>query len=38
VETARPEVHISFRDYFRAGLPITLATILFGAFWLAYTG
>ncbi|HZR31294.1 MAG TPA: anion transporter [Terriglobales bacterium] len=30
VESARPEVHISFRDYFRVGLPVTTATLLFG--------
>ena len=38
VETAKPDVHISFWDYFRVGLPITVATVLFGALWLAYTG
>lgn len=37
VETAKPDVHIGFWDYFRVGLPITAATILFGALWLAYT-
>jgi Na+/H+ antiporter NhaD/arsenite permease-like protein len=37
VETAKPDVHVSFWDYFRVGLPITLVTILFGALWLAYT-
>lgn len=36
VETAKPEVHISFWDYFRVGLPITAATILIGALWLAF--
>lgn len=36
VEVAKPEVHIGFWDYFRVGLPITVLTILFGAFWLAY--
>jgi len=35
VKSARPEVPISFWDYFRAGLPITLLTILFGLLWLA---
>ncbi|HET7100374.1 MAG TPA: SLC13 family permease, partial [Terriglobia bacterium] len=30
VERARPEVHISFRDYFRVGLPVTLLTLGFG--------
>ena len=36
VETARPDVEISFRDYLRAGLPITLATLLVGWAWLAW--
>jgi Na+/H+ antiporter NhaD/arsenite permease-like protein len=35
VESARPEVQIRFRDYFRAGLPITMATLFFGWVWLA---
>ena len=34
VERSRPEVHISFHDYFRVGLPITLLTLGFGLFWL----
>jgi Na+/H+ antiporter NhaD/arsenite permease-like protein len=34
VESARPEVEIGFRDYFRAGLPITAATLIFGWAWL----
>jgi Na+/H+ antiporter NhaD/arsenite permease-like protein len=38
VETAKPDVHISFWDYFRVGLPITAATVVVGALWLAYTG
>ena len=37
VESATPGVHISFWDYFRVGMPVTVATILFGALWLAYT-
>lgn len=36
VETARPEMHISFWDYFRVGLPITVATLLVGWGWLAW--
>ncbi|MBZ5705930.1 MAG: anion transporter [Acidobacteriia bacterium] len=36
VETAKPDVEISFRDYFRVGLPITLATLLVGWAWLAW--
>jgi Na+/H+ antiporter NhaD/arsenite permease-like protein len=35
VETAKPDVHIGFWDYFRIGFPITLLTILFGLGWLA---
>ena len=34
VERARPEVEISFRDYFRVGLPVTLLTLGFGLLWL----
>ena len=34
VERARPEVYISFRDYFRVGLPVTLLTLGFGLLWL----
>src|SRR5579862_9186946 len=34
VESARPDVHIRFRDYFRAGLPITIVTMFFGWVWL----
>jgi len=36
VETAKPDVHISFWDYFRVGLPITAVTVVVGALWLAY--
>jgi Na+/H+ antiporter NhaD/arsenite permease-like protein len=31
-------VKITFREYLRAGLPITIATILVGIFWLSLTG
>jgi len=34
VERAKPEVNISFRDYFRVGLPVTLLTLGFGLLWL----
>ncbi len=34
VESARPQVDIRFRDYFRLGLPITAATLAFGTVWL----
>jgi Na+/H+ antiporter NhaD/arsenite permease-like protein len=35
-ESARPEMEIGFWDYFRVGLPITLATLLVGWGWLAW--
>jgi Na+/H+ antiporter NhaD/arsenite permease-like protein len=38
VESARPEVKINFWDYFRAGLPITIATLLVGWAWLILAG
>jgi Na+/H+ antiporter NhaD/arsenite permease-like protein len=34
VEGARKEVTITFKDYLRAGVPITIATLAFGAAWL----
>jgi len=36
VETAQPELHIGFWDYFRVGLPITVATLLVGWAWLTW--
>jgi Na+/H+ antiporter NhaD/arsenite permease-like protein len=36
VETAKPEVEIGFWEYFRVGLPITLATLAAGSAWLAW--
>ena len=36
VETAKPEVDVGFWDYFRVGLPITLATMLVGWAWLVW--
>ena len=38
VETAKPDVHVGFWDYFRVGLPITALTLLIGAVWLALVG
>ncbi len=38
VERARPEVHISFREYFRLGLPLTIITLVIGVAWLAWVG
>jgi Na+/H+ antiporter NhaD/arsenite permease-like protein len=34
VERAKPEVQITFGEYLRAGVPITLATLAFGWLWL----
>lgn len=36
VETAKPEIHIGFRQYFRAGLPVTIGTLLIGWAWLRF--
>jgi Na+/H+ antiporter NhaD/arsenite permease-like protein len=38
VERAKPEVEISFRDYFEVGLPITVLTLLVGWAWLSAIG
>lgn len=38
VESAKPEVHVGFWDYFRVGLPVTVLTMIFGWVWLAYFG
>jgi Na+/H+ antiporter NhaD/arsenite permease-like protein len=35
VETAKPDVRISFWDYFRVGFLVTFLTVLFGLAWLA---
>jgi Na+/H+ antiporter NhaD/arsenite permease-like protein len=35
VEAAQPEVQIGFWDYIRAGVPITVLTLIFGTAWLA---
>jgi len=34
VETAKPQMNIGFRQYFRAGLPVTAGTLLIGWAWL----
>jgi Na+/H+ antiporter NhaD/arsenite permease-like protein len=36
VERARDEVQITFKDYLRAGVPITLLTLAFGTLWLHF--
>jgi Na+/H+ antiporter NhaD/arsenite permease-like protein len=38
VESAKPDVHVGFWDYFRVGLPITVLTLLVGSIWLAWVG
>ncbi len=38
VERARGEVRIGFWEYFRIGLPVTIATIVFGWSWLRLVG
>jgi Na+/H+ antiporter NhaD/arsenite permease-like protein len=34
VESARDEVKIGFKDYLRAGVPVTVVTLAFGTVWL----
>ena len=36
VEKAKAEAHLSFREYMRVGVPITLATVLIGILWIRY--
>jgi Na+/H+ antiporter NhaD/arsenite permease-like protein len=38
VEKARPEARISFVDYARVGIPVTLATLVVGVIWLRIFG
>jgi len=38
VESARPEVEIGYRDYLKAGVPITVITLLVGWAWLTWMG
>ena len=38
IEKARPEVGITFKDYLRVGIPVTLATLAVGVAWLNFTG
>ncbi len=37
IETAGPEARISYRDYLRVGVPITLITLVMGAAWIWWT-
>lgn len=36
IEKARMESPVSFREYLRAGIPITVATVIVGTAWLTY--
>ena len=38
VESAQPDVDIEFRDYLRAGVPITILTLTVGWAWLTWVG
>lgn len=38
VEQAKAKVQISFRQYLRAGVPVTICTLVFGTVWLWLTG
>jgi Na+/H+ antiporter NhaD/arsenite permease-like protein len=38
VEQAKTKVQISFRQYLRAGVPVTICTLAFGTIWLWLTG
>ena len=38
VEQAKAKVQISFRQYLRAGVPVTICTLLFGTIWLWLIG
>lgn len=38
IEKARPEVEITFKDYLRVGVPVSLATLAVGIAWLSFSG
>ena len=38
IEKARPEIEITFKDYLRVGVPVTLATLAMGIAWLSFGG
>jgi Na+/H+ antiporter NhaD/arsenite permease-like protein len=38
IEKARPTVEISFKDYLRVGVPVTIATMVTGILWLTFVG
>lgn len=38
IEKARPEIEITFKDYVRVGVPVTLATLAVGVLWLRFFG
>jgi len=38
IEKARPEVEITFADYLKVGVPVTIATLAVGVLWLHFFG
>jgi len=36
IEKARTESPVSFREYLKAGVPITIATVIVGIVWLTF--
>ena len=36
IEKARTETHVSFTDYLRVGIPITVVTVLVGILWIKF--
>ena len=38
IEKARAEVEITFKDYLRVGVPVTLVTLAVGVAWLRFSG
>jgi Na+/H+ antiporter NhaD/arsenite permease-like protein len=38
IEKARAEVRITFADYLRVGIPVTVATLVIGVLWLRFLG
>jgi Na+/H+ antiporter NhaD/arsenite permease-like protein len=37
-ETAKPDVEITFSEYLKVGMPITILTLLVGCAWLTWVG
>ena len=36
VEKAREQSPVSFTEYLRAGIPVTVVTVIIGVIWLSY--